>query len=75
MGCVHSRRIGVSRRANASGGDADLFKESVLASNSLDRDIATKARTFLLNQMFDITLVLLDKRGRDLHTHWCTPLR
>tara|TARA_Y100000401_G_C8214687_1_gene170217 strand:- start:432 stop:587 length:156 start_codon:yes stop_codon:yes gene_type:complete len=50
-----------------SGGTADLLEEGIFARHCLNGDGLTKARTLLLNEMLDITLILLDKRCSDLN--------
>ena len=44
-----------------------MLEKGVLPRDGFYFNRFTKARAFLLNKMFDITFVLLDKRGRDLN--------
>jgi hypothetical protein len=57
----------MTRSSLLSSGGTDLFKKSILARDCLNADTVPKARTLLLNKMFDGALILFYKGSSNLN--------
>ena len=72
---VDLRGVAVTRRALTSGDAADLLKVGVLTNDRFNGNGFAKAGTLLLNKVFDIAFILLNKRGGNLNRHSVLLLR